>query len=405
MLISVGMFSTLMIAVIAIYVGEYLRNKLVVLKRYCLPSAVIGGTLFALITTILYANKIVIFEFDYATINRFFYNVFFAASGLSASLLLLKKGGKLVLIFTFLAALLAILQNVLALAVGFFMDINPLIALMAGSIPLTGGHGNAASFAPIAVSNGANGALEVAIASATFGLVAGCIMAGPLGRRLIFKYRLNNFTDLQNQEEKSINEKVKHFVSSKRAHNAVFILLLACGIGELLFYTFKFIFPTANLPIHVMSMLGGILMRLFLDYKDPQNEEKEALYESIAIVGSVSLALFVSISIITMKLWDLASLALPLITILGLQLVLIYFFIMYITFRFCGKNYDAAIISVGHCGFGLGAVPVSMATMTSVCSEFRYSPLAFFVVPLIGGFISNITNALIITAFLNFASP
>lgn len=405
MLISVGMFSTLMIAVIAIYVGEYLRNKLVVLKRYCLPSAVVGGTLFALITTILYANKIVIFEFDYATINRFFYNVFFAASGLSASLLLLKKGGKLVLIFTFLAALLAILQNVLALAVGFFMDINPLIALMAGSIPLTGGHGNAASFAPIAVSNGANGALEVAIASATFGLVAGCIMAGPLGRRLIFKYRLNNFTDLQNQEEKSINEKVKHFVSSKRAHNAVFILLLACGIGELLFYTFKFIFPTANLPIHVMSMLGGILMRLFLDYKDPQNEEKEALYESIAIVGSVSLALFVSISIITMKLWDLASLALPLITILGLQLVLIYFFIMYITFRFCGKNYDAAIISVGHCGFGLGAVPVSMATMTSVCSEFRYSPLAFFVVPLIGGFISNITNALIITAFLNFASP
>ncbi|MCX2682616.1 sodium/glutamate symporter [Campylobacter sp. MIT 21-1685] len=404
MIVSTGMFSTLMIAVGAIFVGEYLRLKFNVLKRYCLPSAVVGGILFAGLTTILHISEMVVFEFDYTTLNQFFYNVFFAASGLSASLLFLKKSSKLIFIFTLLAALLAIFQNILALEVGFFMGINPLIALMAGSIPLTGGHGNAASFAPIAVSMGADAALEVAIASATFGLVAGCIMAGPIGRRLILKHRLNNCEYIQTEEQTNMSKKIQHFVSQKRAHNAVFILLLACGIGELLYYAFRLAFPSLNLPLHVMSMFGGILMRLFLDYKKSQSEDKEALYESISIVGSVCLALFVSLSIITMKLWELVSLAVPLLTILCLQLVLIYFFVVYVTFRLCGKNYDAAIISVGHCGFGLGAVPVSMATMSSVCSEFRYSPLAFFVVPLIGGFISNITNALIITIFLNVAS-
>ncbi len=157
-----------------------------------------------------------------------------------------------------------------------------------------------------------------------------------------------------------------------------------------------------SLPVHVMCMLGGILLRVVLDWK--KDADNEALFVSIDTIGEISLAIFVTMSIMTMSLWQLADLALPLITILLLQLVLIYVFCTQITYRVCGKNYDSAIMAVGHSGFGLGAVPVSMASMTTVCSEYRYSKLAFFVVPVIGGFLSNISNALIISGFISYCS-
>lgn len=394
------MFQTLAIAILAIYLGEFLRKKIPAIKKYCIPAAVVGGTIFSIITCILYVTNVVAFSFDYSTMNTFFYNVFFAASGCAASLALLKKGGKLVLIFSVLAAVLAALQNALALGVGTAMGMNPLVALMAGSTPLTGGHGNAASFGPIAESMGGTGAVEVAVAAATFGLIAGCMIGGPMGRRLIRKNQLDkNYKGADGEALEEVSS-VKALVSSERAFKAAYILLLACGLGQTLFKVFKILLPSVNLPIHVMCMLGGIIARMILD---GTKKGDEALYETIDIIGEISLAIFVSLSIITMKLWQLAELALPLITILVLQLILIYFFCTVITYRLCGKNYDAAIIATGHSGFGLGAVPVSMATMTAVCNEYHYSKLAFFVVPLIGGFISNLTNATIITTFLNIA--
>ena len=411
--IEIGMFETLAITVLVIYLGIFLREKLPILKKYCIPSAVVGGTLVAIILCALYMNNVVVFNFDSATMNKFFYNVFFAASGAAASMSLLKKGGKLVLIFAVLAAILAFLQNALAVGVGAgIFDMNPLVALMAGSTPLTGGHGNAASFGPQAVAAGGVGALEVAVAAATFGLISGCVMGGPMGRRLIRKNNLLkgnsnaadqvSFDTLSESELNGSPSPVKALMSSQRSTTAVFLLFLACGFGELLFNVTKPLMPSwFTLPIHVMCMLGGIIVRVILDQS---KRGDDALYESIDTVGEISLALFVTMSIMTMKLWQLAELALPLLTILVLQLVLIYFFCTQITYRLCGKNYDAAIMAVGHSGFGLGAVPVAMASMTSVCSEYRYSKLAFFVVPVIGGFLSNITNALIISGFIGLCS-
>ncbi|MFC0308866.1 sodium/glutamate symporter [Gallibacterium trehalosifermentans] len=397
--INVGMFQTLALSVIAIYVGEFIRNQFPIWKKYCIPAPVIGGTLFAIITTCLYSFDLFSFQFDYKTINTFFYNVFFAAMGFAASFALLKKGGKLVIIFSILAAVLAMLQNVLSLGLGVLLDMNPLVALMSGSIPLTGGHGNAAAFAPIAEQMGASGAIEVAVAAATFGLIAGCILGGPLGRGLIKKHRLNEQL-VEELSQTEIEKEALPKISYRRSSQAAFLLLLACGIGQTLFLLNKAIFPQVNIPIHVMSMLGGLILRLILD---ATKRDHQALYENIGIIGEISLAVFVSIVIVTMQLWKLADLALPLIIILTLQVVLCYLFCVFITFRLCGKNYDSAIIATGHSGFGLGAVPVSMATMTAVCSRYHYSKLAFFVVPLIGGFISNISNALIITLFLNIA--
>ena len=397
--VKIGMFEMLAVVILAIYLGQWIREKLPILKKYCIPAPVVGGTLLSIITCALYMTGIVAFEWEnYSVMNNFFYNIFFAASGTAASLTLLKKGGKLVIIFSILAAVLAVIQNAVALGLGVAMDMNPLTALMAGSTPLTGGHGNAASFGPIAAEMGGVGAVEVAVAAATFGLISGCIIGGPIGRQLIRKYNLDK--GYVAEKEDNFSGKLSFAFNGERAKNAWFILLLACGLGQLLLQIRQIILPNVNIPIHVMCMLGGIIARFVMD---KTNKGDEAMYETLDNIGEICLALFVSMSIVTMELWQLIDLALPLITILMVQLVVIYLFVRFVTFNLCGRDYDAAIISVGHTGFGLGAVPVSMATMTSVCEQYHYSKLAFFVVPLIGGFISNLTNAVAITAFLNIA--
>lgn len=398
--LKLGMFETLMVGAIAIYLGEFLRNKFTILKKYCLPAAVVGGTIVAIISLLLYNFNIIELDFDYKTVNKLFYCIFFASSGAAASLSLLKKGGKLVVIFTILAAVLAALQNTVALGVGKLLNVNPLIAMMTGSIPMTGGHGNAASFAPIAVEAGASAAMEVALAAATFGLISGCILGGPFGNFIVKRHKFEN-PELDGIEEQAEAKgtTVGILVDKYNVLNGVLIMCLACGIGELVFmilghYGYK-------LPIHVSCMLGGILVRF---YMDATKKGTDLLYEAFDIVGEFSLALFVSMSIVSMKLWQLAGLGTSLVILLLAQVVLITIFCYFITFNLLGRNYDAAIMAVGHTGFGLGAVPVSMTTMQTVCKKYRYSKLAFFVVPVIGGFISNLTNAVIITKFLDIAT-
>ena len=313
--VKIGMFEMMAIVVLVIYLGQWIRAKVPILKQYCIPSAVVGGTLFSVLTCILYMAGIVQFEWENQTImNNFFYNIFFAASGMEASLALLKKGGKLVVIFSVLAAVLAVLQNALALGVGTAMGMNPLTALMAGSTPLTGGHGNAASFGPIAAEMGGVGAVEVAVAAATFGLISGCLIGGPIGRQLIRKNHLDeNYVE---QKEETLAEKAAHIFQSSECMNAWFLLIAACGLGQLFLQLRQLILPNLNMPIHVMCMLAGILIRLVMDKTGRGSEE---FYEVTGNVGDISLGLFVSLSIITMKLWQLIDLALPLLTILFLR--------------------------------------------------------------------------------------
>lgn len=264
--------------------------------------------------------------------NNFFYNIFFAASGTAASLALLKKGGKLVVIFSVLAALLAVLQNALALGVGTAMGMNPLTALMAGSTPLTGGHGNASSFGPIAAEMGGVGAVEVAVAAATFGLISGCLIGGPIGRHIITKFKLakpGEKAPMEAGEELTLTEQLQFVFKGETSMNAWFILLIACGVGQLLLQIRQAILPNLNIPIHIMCMLAGIIVRFVMDKTGTGSEEMYAHFDSI---GDICLAIFVSMAITTMKLWQLIDLALPLITILLLQLVLIFVFVRFLTF-------------------------------------------------------------------------
>ena len=231
--LKLGMFETLALAVLAIYFGDFLRSKFTFLKKYCLPSAVVGGTIFSCISLALYYMGIAELRFDYKTVNTLFYCIFFAASGAAASMSLLKKGGKLVLIFAILAAVLAFLQNVLSVGLGVAMGMNPLIALMTGSIPMTGGHGNAAAFAPLAVNAGAPAALEVALASATFGLISGCIVAGPFGNFVIKRFHLEDPSlDGKEEDAKETGKATGTLISKANVVSAVFMMMLALGIGK-----------------------------------------------------------------------------------------------------------------------------------------------------------------------------
>lgn len=399
--LKLGMFETLALGVLAIYFGDFLRKIFPILKKYCLPASVVGGTIFALISMGLYYANIFELSFDYKAVNSLFYCIFFAASGAAASMALLKKGGKLVVIFAILAAVLAAAQNAMALFVGKLMNVNPLISMMTGSIPMTGGHGNAAAFAPIAVEAGAPAAMEVAIAAATFGLISGCILGGPFGNFIIKRHKLED-PELDGKVELAEMQDSEGTtglaIDKKSVVNAMFLMCIALGIGQVLTIVLKNY--GIKFPIHVSCMFGGILIRLFYDRKKGNHD---VLYEAIDTVGEFSLGLFVSMSIITMKLWQLADLGPALVVLLLAQVILIVAFCYLLSFNLLGRNYDAAVMAVGHTGFGLGAVPVSMTTMQTVCRKYRYSKLAFFVVPVIGGFISNISNAIIITKFLDIA--
>jgi len=394
--LSFNMTQTLFIAVLLYLFGKWVNTKVNFFTKYCIPGAVVGGLLFAIIALILRMAGIVEFTFD-ATLQQFFMNLFFTASGFGASMVLLKKGGKLVMVFLVLAALLAFLQNALSVSLGSLLGLEPMIALMTGSIPLTGGHGNAASFGPLAEEMGFIGANSVAVAAATYGLVAGSIMGGPVANSLIKKYDLYNPNDVdENAVVVPAGTETGKF-NAKGITTAFNLVFVGLGIGSVLFIAFKALLPNVTLPIHVMGMLGGVLMRITMDAKKIKVPEEE-----IDCIGNVFLSVFVSMAIFTMKLWELIDLALPIIAVLLVQLILIYLFVRFLTFPLMGKNYDAAVIVAGHIGFGLGAVPVSMANMNSLSEKYRYSKLAFFVVPVIGGLFSNFTNAAIITMFMNW---
>jgi ESS family glutamate:Na+ symporter len=250
----------------------------------------------------------------------------------------------------------------------------------------------------MAVNLGASAALEVALAAATFGLISGCIVGGPFGNFLVKRHKHEDPAVDGKEDITDLVGGAGVLIKKKQVVNAVLLLMIALGVGQAIFMGLKAV--KVDFPIHVCAMFGGILIRLIMDQR---KKTEEAMYEAIDTVGDFSLALFVSMSIVSMSLWQLSGLGLQLIVLLLAQVILMLLFANFITYNLCGRNYDSAVISVGHTGFGLGAVPVSMTTMQSVCTKYRFSKLAFFVVPVIGGFLSNITNAIIITRFIGIA--
>ena len=398
--IKMDMIQTVGLAVIILILGRFLRKKVKFFETYCIPSPVVGGFLFAIINLILRKTNLVIFEFD-NTLQSFFMTLFFTSIGFNASWRLLKVGGKKVVMFLIMAVTLVVLQNVVAVGVGYLTGVDPLIALLTGSTAMTGGHGTAAAMAPIVEELGHTGAKSVAIAAATFGLIAGSSLGGPLANRLIKGKKLEVVA------EKVDNEKVRNDeflfnndvrkLDGENFAKAFFLILLSMFIGS---YVSTFLNQFLNFPNYIGPMIVAAVLRNISD-----NTTKFDLhYEEVHILEDVSLNLFLGMAMISLKLWELGNVAGQLAVLLLAQALLAWVFIYFVTFRFMGRNYDAAVLSAGHVGFGLGATPNGIAKMQSGCDKYKHSHIAFFVMPIVGALFIDFFNVAIISGFFSFLS-
>ena len=398
--IKMDMIQTVGLAVIILILGRLLRKKIKFFETYCIPSPVVGGFLFAIINLILRETNLVIFEFD-NTLQSFFMTLFFTSIGFNASWRLLKVGGRNVVMFLIMAVTLVVLQNVVAVGVGYLTGVDPLIALLTGSTAMTGGHGTAAAMAPIVEELGHTGAKSVAIAAATFGLIAGSSLGGPLANRLIKGKKLEVVAEKVDNEkvrndEFLFNNDVKKLDGENFA-KAFFLILLSMFIGS---YVSTFLNQFLNFPNYIGPMIVAAVLRNISD-----NTTKFDLhYEEVHILEDVSLNLFLGMAMISLKLWELGNVAGQLAVLLLAQALLAWVFIYFVTFRFMGGNYDAAVLSAGHVGFGLGATPNGIANMQSVCDKYKHSHIAFFVMPIVGALFIDFFNVAIISGFFSFLS-
>ena len=407
--LELDMIQAIGLAVILLIIGRFLRKKIGFFEKYCIPAPVIGGFLFAIIAFILKQTNVLEIKFD-TTLQQFFMVMFFTSVGFNASLQVLKKGGKKVFTFLLAAIGLVILQNLLAVRLAPFVGLHPLLALMTGSTPMTGGHGTAAAIAPTVEAlgfKGADTASTIAIAAATFGLIGGSMIGGPIADRLIKKNNLLP-TDIINErknehfEKKDIDENVRKedlpILDAEKFSYAFFYILIAMGLGSYLSIILKALLPALSLPVYIGPMIIAAIMRNIFD----ASEKLHAPIHEISVIEDVSLNLFLAMALMSLKLWQLIDLAVPVIILLLAQVVLIYFYLIFVTFKVMGSDYDAAVMVSGHAGFGLGATPNGIANMRSVTEKYIYSKVAFFVIPLVGALFIDFFNVSIITMFVSF---
>ena len=392
--LNLDMYQTVAVAVLALFIGVLLKERIKFLTTFCIPAPVVGGMIFAIIFCALYALGILEINFD-ETLRNVCMVMFFTSVGFQANMKVLKSGGKGTFIFLALVLVLIISQNFVAVGLSKLLGINPLIGMCTGSISMIGGHGTAGAFGPLLEDMNVDGATTLATAAATFGLVAGSLMGGPLANGLIKKKNLMD-TAVYEDDSMLVEEEIKHRREVSMYAPAVYQLTLAMGIGTVI----SFILSKTGMtfPVYIGSMIVAAVMRNISEYTDGFRIHMGEIND----LGSICLSLFLGVAMITLKLWQLAALALPLFILLAGQVVLMYIFARFIVFKCMGSDYDAAVLAAGTCGFGMGATPNAMANMQAVTEKYLPSVKAFLLVPIVGSMFADFLNSLTITFFINF---
>ena len=395
MLIELDVFGTLTAASLVLLAGRKLVASWKVLNTYSIPEPVVGGLAVALLLWLLHATAAIQVDFD-KTLGPPLMLAFFACIGLNADLPSLLRGGRpLVLLLAVVVGFL-VLQNLTGIGLAMLLGQSPLVGLLAGSISLSGGHGTGAAWSAVFTERyQLTGAKEIAIASATFGLVLGGVIGGPVARHLLNKVRVKPGADGAHQEPTLFEHPAEVRLITAPALIETLALISVCllvgqHIARALAGTFM------ELPAFVCVLFVGVILRNGLAAAG-----KYTVFErAVSVLGNVSLALFLALALMSMRLWELSSLALPMLVLLLGQTALMAAYAIFVTFAVMGRNYDAAVIAAGHCGFGLGATPTAIANMQAVTDRFGNSPLAFLVVPMVGAFFIDLANALVIKLFL-----
>jgi len=387
------MYQTVAVAVVVLMIGNFLKKKISFLQRFCIPSPVIGGLLFAIFTLILYATGIAVIDFD-DTLKEVCMVLFFTSVGFQANLKVLKSGGKALIIFLVLVVALMIGQNFASIGLANVLGLDSLTGMTTGSIPMIGGHGTAGAFGPVLEDFGVSGATTVCTAAATFGLIAGSLIGGPIGNRLIKKH---NLLDTIKTEDDSflVEEEEKHERHFSMYAPAVFQLIIAVGIGTIVSELLSLTGMT--FPIYIGAMIVAAIMRNIGEYTGKITVHMGEIND----LGGICLSLFLGIAMITLKLWQLADLALPLVILLAGQAVLMFLFAYFVVYNIMGRDYDAAVIAAGTCGFGMGATPNAMANMQAICDKYAPSVKAYLIIPIVGSLFADFLNSLTITFFIN----
>ena len=394
MKIQLDMYQTLAAAVLVLMLGAYLKSKIHFLEQFCIPAPVVGGLLFAIFTCICYVTGVAEFSFD-DTLREVCMVFFFTSVGFQANLKVLKSGGKSLVVFLGLVILLIVSQNLVAVGMSKLLGLSPLIGMCTGSIPMVGGHGTAGAFGPVLEDFNISGATTICTAAATFGLICGSLIGGPLGKRLIEKKKLLE-TAIPEDDSLLVEEEEKHERHTNMYAAAVFQLILAIGLGTIFSY---FLTKTGmTFPIYIGAMIAAALFRNIGEYSGKFTIHMGEIND----LGGISLSLFLGIAMITLKLWQLADLALPLFILLAVQALLIAVFTYFLEFNIMGRDYDAAVLVAGTCGFGMGATPNAMANMQAICEKYTTSVKAYLLIPLVGSLFADFINSLVITFFINF---
>lgn len=409
--LELDMLQTAGLGALALVLGMCLTRRVKWLQRFCIPSPVSGGIVFSVVSLMLYKLWNVELVFD-GTLKDVFMLVFFTSVGFQSNLKVLRRGGSTLLLMLGVLAFIIVVQNVLPLGIAWIMGVNPLVGMAAGSISMAGGHGTAGGFSAVLEGMGLSGAGTIAMAAATFGLIMGSVTGGPLAERLIRTkltaehlepkdYEVDPAMAGLESDEASPAGRAKHISSNEQEFQqyakATYALLIVVAAGSLMSWLLQqtgVTFPTYFGALIVAAIVRNVAEACKLT---PKME-----LDKIVSVGNICLSVFLGMAMVSLKLWELESLALPLVVMLVAQVVAMALIAYFVAFNILGRDYDAAVLVAGVCGFGLGATPNAMANMSAVCYKYHYSVKPFLIVPIIGAMFVDLINTGFITMFLNW---
>jgi ESS family glutamate:Na+ symporter len=399
MKIELNLLYTLLVAIVVLFAGRILVARVGWLGRFSVPAPVVGGVLIAIVLALADGFAGIRASFDMRLKDPLLL-AFFTTVGLAADARMLAKGGPRLFIFLLVATVYIVIQNAIGLVAALAMDLHPVVGLLGGSITLTGGHGTGGAYATrFGETMNLQGAMELTMACATAGLVIGGLLGGPLAEHLIRRHRLSGPAEASPAGAPSVEAAPAEAGTSEDAVtaasflNALFVILLCLAGGQLLAHLMEG--KGLILPDFLFSLLLGVLVRNLLPLTRFRLSEA-----SVDLLGSTALSLFLVMALMAMKLLDLVNLAGPLLLILALQTVAMAAYAVFVTFRVMGRTYDAAIMAAGHVGFAMSSTAAALAIMKAVTGRSGPSPLAFLIVPMVGAFFIDITNAFIIQGYL-----
>jgi ESS family glutamate:Na+ symporter len=383
-------------AMIVLFLGSIVVDRVGFLRNNDIPVPVAGGIVIAGATSVLYLGFDVGVSFDMAMRGPLLL-AFFASVGLGADLKSLARGGPQLIVFALICLVYLILQDGMGLLVARALDLHPLVGLLSSSITLAGGHGTGAAYAQqFADTRNLASAMELAMACATFGLVIGGLLGGPVAGRLIRRH------GLEPEHPQASVEQVEEYakpIDGESMLRTLFSIICCLVAGQFLSTVFSG--AAIQLPLFVWCLFVGCVIRNL----GPLVPGIHVHAPTVSVLGNLSLSLFLAMALMSLRLWDLLGLAGPLLVLLAVHTLGLALFATFVTYRFMGRNYDAAIIAGGHCGFGMGATPTAVANIQALTRRFGPAPQAFLIVPLTGAFFIDLLNAIVIQGFLSLPIP